>query len=132
MVVARSLKWVDNIPISHDKYVDFFFLFSLVVIGNRYAGKGKRLMKLQHLMEELEKAIEDKVERTKVSEGFLGYIICSTQVTFSLYFLFSSFCGCECNPWNSGISYLKIAGGSCCPSLRWICSKTQSWSLGIC
>ncbi|RWR78550.1 Sucrose synthase [Cinnamomum micranthum f. kanehirae] len=45
----------------------------------RYAGKGKRLMKLQHLMEELEKAIEDKVERTKVLEGFLGYIICSTQ-----------------------------------------------------
>ncbi|XXG39245.1 hypothetical protein AAC387_Pa01g0255 [Persea americana] len=45
----------------------------------RYAGKGKRLMKLQHLMEELENAIEDKVERTKVLEGFLGYIIYSTQ-----------------------------------------------------
>ncbi|XP_077220041.1 sucrose synthase 7-like isoform X2 [Tasmannia lanceolata] len=46
---------------------------------SRYVGKGKRLMKTVQLMEELEKAIDDKVERARVLEGFLGYIICSTQ-----------------------------------------------------
>ncbi|KAF8378861.1 hypothetical protein HHK36_030210 [Tetracentron sinense] len=44
-----------------------------------YIAKGRRIMKLQHLMEEMEKSIEDKLERTKVLEGFIGYILCSTQ-----------------------------------------------------
>ncbi|KAF8407495.1 hypothetical protein HHK36_006629 [Tetracentron sinense] len=45
----------------------------------RYVGMGKRLMKLHHLMDEMEKSIEDKLERTKALEGILGYILCSTQ-----------------------------------------------------
>ncbi|KAK7835477.1 sucrose synthase 6, partial [Quercus suber] len=36
-------------------------------------------MKLTHLMEEMEKAIDDKNDRTQVLEGLLGYILCSTQ-----------------------------------------------------
>ncbi|CAB4311890.1 unnamed protein product [Prunus armeniaca] len=45
----------------------------------RFVAMGKRLMKMQHVMEELEKSIEDKHERSKVLEGLLGYIISSTQ-----------------------------------------------------
>ncbi|KAL0927493.1 hypothetical protein M5K25_001667 [Dendrobium thyrsiflorum] len=45
----------------------------------RYVSKGKRLMKNQQLMEELEKSMDDKVEKNKLMEGLLGYIIFSTQ-----------------------------------------------------
>ncbi|CAD5182029.1 unnamed protein product [Musa acuminata subsp. malaccensis] len=45
----------------------------------RYVSKGKRVMKNPQLMEELEKSIDDEAEKAKVMEGFLGYIICSTQ-----------------------------------------------------
>ncbi|XP_047090368.1 sucrose synthase 7-like [Lolium rigidum] len=45
----------------------------------RYVSKGRRLLKNQQLMEELEKSLDDKVEKEKLVEGFLGYIICSTQ-----------------------------------------------------
>ncbi|XP_057961487.1 sucrose synthase 7-like [Malania oleifera] len=45
----------------------------------RFVESGKRLMKLRHLMDEMEKSIEDKRERTKVLEGLLGYILSSTQ-----------------------------------------------------
>ncbi|KAF0926116.1 hypothetical protein E2562_021830 [Oryza meyeriana var. granulata] len=45
----------------------------------RYVSKGKRLLKNQQLMEELEKSLDDKAEKEKLVEGFLGYIICSTQ-----------------------------------------------------
>jgi sucrose synthase len=31
-------------------------------------------------MEELERSLDDKAEKEKLAEGFLGYIICSTQV----------------------------------------------------
>lgn len=41
---------------------------------------GKRLMKRSNLMAEVEKSIEDKIERGKVLEGLLGYILSSTQV----------------------------------------------------
>lgn len=41
-------------------------------------------MKNQQLVEELEKSLDDKAEKEKLVEGFLGYIICSTQV-ISLY-----------------------------------------------
>lgn len=49
----------------------------------RYIGKGKRLMKLNHLMDEMEAVIDDKNERTQVLEGVLGFILCSTQVKIS-------------------------------------------------
>ncbi|KAJ3672311.1 hypothetical protein LUZ60_007032 [Juncus effusus] len=45
----------------------------------RYVSKGKRLMKNQQLMEELEKSMDDKIEKNKLMEGFLGYVIVSTQ-----------------------------------------------------
>lgn len=46
----------------------------------KYIEKGKRIMKLSHLMGEMEKAIDDKNDRTQLLEGLLGYILCSTQV----------------------------------------------------
>lgn len=46
----------------------------------KYIEKGRRIMKLTHLMEEMEKAIDDKNDRTQVLGGLLGYILCSTQV----------------------------------------------------
>uniref|UniRef100_A0ACD5USG1 Uncharacterized protein n=1 Tax=Avena sativa TaxID=4498 RepID=A0ACD5USG1_AVESA len=45
----------------------------------RYVSKGRRLLKNQQLMEELEKSLDDKAKKEKLAEGFLGYIICSTQ-----------------------------------------------------
>ncbi|PIN24830.1 Glycosyltransferase [Handroanthus impetiginosus] len=45
----------------------------------RFTGMGKRLMKLQQLMDELEKAIEDKDERSQILEGSIGEILYSTQ-----------------------------------------------------
>ncbi|KAL6603412.1 hypothetical protein ACP70R_043773 [Stipagrostis hirtigluma subsp. patula] len=45
----------------------------------RYVSKGRRLLKNQQLIEELEKSMDDKIEREKLVEGFLGYIIYSTQ-----------------------------------------------------
>ncbi|KAI4969092.1 hypothetical protein ZWY2020_000006 [Hordeum vulgare] len=39
----------------------------------------RRLLKNQQLVEELEKSLDDKAEMEKLVEGFLGYIICSTQ-----------------------------------------------------
>ena len=51
----------------------------------RFIANGKRLMKGRNIMEEVEKSIEDKQERTKVLEGLLGYILTSTQVFSSYY-----------------------------------------------
>ncbi|KAF5201293.1 Sucrose synthase, partial [Thalictrum thalictroides] len=45
----------------------------------RFVSKGKWLMKQKDIMEELERSIEDKVERTKVLESVLGYILTKTQ-----------------------------------------------------
>ncbi|PRQ15803.1 putative sucrose synthase [Rosa chinensis] len=45
----------------------------------RFVGNGKRLMKPQHIMEEIEKSIEDGNEKSKVLRGLLGYILSSTQ-----------------------------------------------------
>lgn len=45
----------------------------------KYIEKGKRLMKLHHLMEEMEIVIDDKAERQQVLSGLLGYILCTTQ-----------------------------------------------------
>ncbi|KAG2667855.1 hypothetical protein I3760_15G133600 [Carya illinoinensis] len=45
----------------------------------RFVATGKRLLKLQHIMEEVDKSIEDKQNRSKVLEGLLGYILSSTK-----------------------------------------------------
>ncbi|KAL8550080.1 hypothetical protein ACS0TY_008782 [Phlomoides rotata] len=45
----------------------------------KYIEKGKRLMKLHHLMGELEQVIDDNTERTQLLDGLLGYILCTTQ-----------------------------------------------------
>ncbi|XP_015883968.1 sucrose synthase 7-like isoform X2 [Ziziphus jujuba] len=45
----------------------------------RFVAEGKRLMKYQEIMEDMEKAIEDKAERNKVLEGLLGFILSSTK-----------------------------------------------------
>ncbi|KAL2253888.1 UNVERIFIED_CONTAM: Sucrose synthase 6 [Sesamum indicum] len=46
---------------------------------DRFTGMGRRLMKFQQLQDEVEQAIEDKVERAKVLESSLGDILSSTQ-----------------------------------------------------
>ncbi|WRX18651.1 Sucrose synthase - like 2, partial [Theobroma cacao] len=46
---------------------------------SRLVATGKRLLKRQLLMEEVEKSIEDKVERSKILEGLIGFIVISTQ-----------------------------------------------------
>ncbi|KAL6591569.1 hypothetical protein ACP70R_050072 [Stipagrostis hirtigluma subsp. patula] len=46
---------------------------------SRYVSKGRRLMKKQQLMEELEKSTDDKLDKDKLAQGFLGYVISSTQ-----------------------------------------------------
>lgn len=46
----------------------------------KYLEKGRRIMKLHHLMEEMELVIDDKSERSQVLEGILGFILSSTQV----------------------------------------------------
>ncbi|KAL4012804.1 hypothetical protein IC575_029918 [Cucumis melo] len=45
----------------------------------RFVENGKRLMKCQDLMKDVEITIEDKRERSHVLEGFLGYILSNTQ-----------------------------------------------------
>ncbi|KAL6175745.1 hypothetical protein ACLB2K_052384 [Fragaria x ananassa] len=45
----------------------------------RFVGDGKRLLKPQHIMEEVENSIEDGNEKSKVLRGLLGYILSSTQ-----------------------------------------------------
>lgn len=54
---------------------------------NRFVENGKRLMKSQDLMKDLEITIEDKRERSQVLEGFLGYILSNTQVILKLFLL---------------------------------------------
>lgn len=54
---------------------------------------GKRLMKPHQIMEETEKAIEDKAERAKVFEGLLGSIMGSTQV-FEVTLVFYAYMCC--------------------------------------
>ena len=51
----------------------------------KYLEKGKRIMKLHHLMEELEQVIDDANERNHVLEGNLGYILGSTQVSLLFF-----------------------------------------------
>lgn len=46
----------------------------------KYIEKGKRLMKLHHLMAEMEQVVDDESERSQLMDGLLGYILCTTQV----------------------------------------------------
>ncbi|KAK6153232.1 hypothetical protein DH2020_012871 [Rehmannia glutinosa] len=46
---------------------------------SRFTGMGKRLMKFQHLKDEIDETIDDKVERSKVLEGSIGDILSSTH-----------------------------------------------------
>lgn len=74
-VMKRSESAVDNMPeaLRQSRYhMKKCFL--------KYVEKGKRMMKIHHLMEEMETVIEDKDERAQVLEGLLGYILCTTQV----------------------------------------------------
>nr|KYP61685.1 Sucrose synthase 2 [Cajanus cajan] len=45
----------------------------------RFVASGKRLMKQQHVMEDVDRTVEDKVERKKLLDGMLGYIFSCTQ-----------------------------------------------------
>ncbi|KAL2334329.1 hypothetical protein Fmac_015542 [Flemingia macrophylla] len=45
----------------------------------RFVASGKRLMKQHHVMEDVDKTVEDKVERKKLLDGMLGYIFSCTQ-----------------------------------------------------
>nr|GMD58269.1 sucrose synthase 7-like [Ipomoea batatas] len=45
----------------------------------KYIEKGRRVMKLKHLMEEMEKVIDDHAERNQLLQGLLGYILCTTM-----------------------------------------------------
>ncbi|KAG4941911.1 hypothetical protein JHK87_045782 [Glycine soja] len=45
----------------------------------RFVASGKRLMKQQHVMDDVEKTVEDKAERKKLLDGMLGYIFSCTQ-----------------------------------------------------
>ncbi|KAL2578216.1 hypothetical protein AAZX31_16G193400 [Glycine max] len=45
----------------------------------RFVASGKRLMKQQHVMDDVEKTVEDKAERKKFLDGMLGYIFSCTQ-----------------------------------------------------
>nr|CAD1830657.1 unnamed protein product [Ananas comosus var. bracteatus] len=53
--------------------------YQMKKIFSRYVSKGKRYMKNQHLMDELDKSVDNELEKAKLMEGFLGYIISSTQ-----------------------------------------------------
>lgn len=45
----------------------------------KYTEQGNRLLKLHHLMDEMEKVIDDKEEKHELLSGLLGYILCTTQ-----------------------------------------------------
>lgn len=51
--------------------------------------KGSRSMKLKELMEAMEMAFDDKMERIRVMDGLLGHILSSTQVLLSFSTLYS-------------------------------------------
>lgn len=57
----------------------------------KYIEKGRRLMKLNQLMDEMEIVINDLVQRKRVMEGDLGKILCFTQVLPTLLILQSIF-----------------------------------------
>lgn len=46
----------------------------------KYVEKGRRVMKLNQLMDEMENVINDLTQQKRVMEGDLGKILCFTQV----------------------------------------------------
>lgn len=104
----------------------------------RYVSKGRRLLKNQQLIEELDKSLDDKVEREKLVEGFLGYIICSTQVISSHVNIFCSNYSvflewsCSCINRTKNHTTLISAGSSGATVLCRICCQDESWHLGVC
>nr|XP_043631355.1 sucrose synthase 7-like [Erigeron canadensis] len=74
MIMKRSESAVDTMPeaLRQSRYhMKKCFL--------KYVDQGKRMMKLHHLMQEMETVIEDKDEKAQLLEGLLGYILCTTQ-----------------------------------------------------
>lgn len=57
----------------------------------KYIEKGRRLLKLNQLMDEMEIVINDLVQRKQVMEGDLGKILCFTQVLPYFFFNFTVF-----------------------------------------
>ncbi|XP_058748076.1 sucrose synthase 6-like isoform X1 [Vicia villosa] len=72
--LKRTNSLVDNMPdaLSHSRY-------HMKKCFAKYLEKGRRIMKLHHLMEEVERIIDDKLERNQVLEGILGFILSSIQ-----------------------------------------------------
>lgn len=52
----------------------------------KFIEKGRRTMKLQHLLDEMESVIDDQAQRTRVLEGLLGDIWFSIQVCIPVLF----------------------------------------------
>lgn len=73
--LKRTNSLADNMPdaLSHSRY-------HMKKCFAKYLEKGRRIMKLHHLMEEVERIIDDKIERNQVLEGILGFILSSIQV----------------------------------------------------
>jgi sucrose synthase len=76
-VLKRTNSIVDNMPdaLKQSRY-------HMKKCFAKYLEKGRRVMKLHDLMEEVERTIDDKIERNHVLEGNLGFILSSTQVFF--------------------------------------------------
>ncbi|KAK2376830.1 sucrose synthase [Trifolium repens] len=73
-VLKRTNSIVDNMPdaLKQSRY-------HMKKCFAKYLEKGRRVMKLHDLMEEVERIIDDKIERNHVLEGNLGFILSSTQ-----------------------------------------------------
>ncbi|CAJ2652964.1 unnamed protein product [Trifolium pratense] len=73
-VLKRTNSLVDNMPdaLRQSRY-------HMKRCFAKYLEKGRRVMKLHDLMEEVERTIDDKIERNHVLEGNLGFILSSTQ-----------------------------------------------------
>lgn len=51
---------------------------------SRFVGSGKRLMKSNHLMDDVDQSIGEQPNRSEILEGLLGYILISTQEAVAL------------------------------------------------
>jgi hypothetical protein len=50
----------------------------------KYLEKGRRIIKVHDLMEEMEQVIKDQSDRNQILEGNLGFLLSFTQVNFFL------------------------------------------------
>lgn len=60
----------------------------------KYLEKGRRIIKLHDLMEEMEHVIDNNNERNQVLEGNLGFLLSCTQVFFFSLLFYSPCCVC--------------------------------------